>query len=60
VTLDRDCYLEAIADYNANWRVIDEALYGVCQKRPRHDNFAGVVKKVYIIGRSYTTQVVSR
>ncbi len=36
---------------------VDEALYALCQRHPRHDDHAGVAAKCWIIGRTYATGI---
>src|SRR5688500_9902578 len=52
-----DKYRAAIEEYETVWRALDEALYAVCRLHPGHTDLAGVVAKVYVVGRSYTTQI---
>jgi hypothetical protein len=50
---------DAIEDYRASWKPVDDDLYDLCQVRlPRHDDQLDVYTKVVIVGRVYSAQVV--
>lgn len=54
---DRGEFEDAIGDYENNWRAVDDVLYEVCRRYPRHDENAGVGAKVLLIGRTYATGI---
>ncbi len=47
----------ALEHYRATWQPADAELYGLCQRRPSHCNFADVYTKVALIGRVYEAGV---
>ncbi len=57
MTFDSDNYRRALADYEQNWRPMDETLYELCRVRPDHRTAASVNAKLWIIGRSYATGI---
>lgn len=48
----------AQADYRSKWQTIDQELYGVCRRRPSHQDFGDVYAKVTIIGRVYAAGIL--
>lgn len=48
----------ARVDYATNWKVVDQELYELCDRRPGHHNFADVYAKVVIVGRVYAAGIV--
>jgi hypothetical protein len=48
---------QAIKRYEAGWKPVDSELYGLCRRRPRHDDFADVYTKVAVIGRVYAAGI---
>jgi hypothetical protein len=47
----------ALEHYRATWQSADAELYGLCQRRWSHHNFADVYTKVAIMGRVYEAGV---
>lgn len=48
---------QAIKEYQKNWRVLDDTLYGVCRNYPDHTDAASVYAKLWLIGRTYATGI---
>jgi hypothetical protein len=48
---------QAIKNYEAGWKSIDNELYDLCRRRSSHDDFADVYTKVAVIGRVYEAGV---
>ena len=55
-----EAYDAACADYAANWRALDEDLYGLCRRLPGHADPAHVNAKLWIIGRTFATGIERR
>jgi hypothetical protein len=51
------CLTQAIKRYEASWRPVDNELYDLCRRRPRHDEFTDAYTKVAIIGRVYAAGI---
>jgi hypothetical protein len=47
----------AVAEYEANWRATDDALYDLCRRYPSHKRPAHINAKLWIIGRTYATGI---
>jgi hypothetical protein len=45
------------ADYKVRWSLVYETLRSLCREYPRHKSERAVAAKVWIIGRSYATQI---
>lgn len=52
-------FATAVVEQKAVWGGLDEELYGLCRRRPAHDNLSDVVAKVALIGRGYATRIES-
>jgi hypothetical protein len=48
---------EAIKRYEVSWKPVDDELYQLCRRRPRHDAFADVYTKVAVVGRVYAAGI---
>jgi hypothetical protein len=48
---------QAIKSYEGRWKPVDSELYGLCRRRPGHNDFADVYTKVTIVGRVYEAGV---
>jgi hypothetical protein len=53
-------YRSSVDDYNANWRLLDQMLTGLCEANPGHSSRAAVNAKLWIIGRTYATGIERR
>jgi len=47
----------ALEQYHERWGILDEELYGLCDRHPGHSDLAAVLAKVAIIGRTYATRI---
>jgi hypothetical protein len=52
-----DNYRRSSDDYNEQWRTLDSYLYRLCRENPTHSCKLSVNAKVYIIGRTFQTQI---
>jgi len=50
-------YDKACREYEERWKLADDILYDICNKHPGHSEFSEIYAKVFIIGRSYATQI---
>jgi hypothetical protein len=50
-------YLDRVKDYKDNWQLLDNWLYALCKKHPAHSSAAEVNAKLWIVGRTYATQI---
>jgi hypothetical protein len=50
-------YRQATAEYENNWKSIDQNLYALCRQYPDQTNRLGVNAKLWLIGRSYATGI---
>lgn len=48
-------YAKSVAQYDDQYALIDEVLYGVCARYPNHKSRRQINAKVWIIGRTYQT-----
>lgn len=55
--LDPGEYQRSLADYLANWRRADNALYDFVSQDPNHTSMATINAKLLIIGRAYATGI---
>lgn len=47
-------YRKSQDEYEAEWGILDAALYRLCRKNPDHASSAAVFAKVFIVGRTYS------
>ena len=50
-------YLSTGLRYDAEWSLLDETLYRLCRENPENSSRPSVFAKVFIIGRSYETEI---
>ena len=48
---------ESETDYASRWSIIYDTLRALCRKYPGHTPRSSVAAKVWIIGRTYATQI---
>jgi len=57
MAFDANQYYESLAAYDKWSRPLDDTLYELCRRHPRHDDHPGVAAKCWIIGRTYATGI---
>ena len=57
MNIDWKIYDDACKEREGDWLILDETLYGLCRDNPRHSDIGAVRAKVWIIGRTYATQI---
>jgi hypothetical protein len=50
-------YREDCKTYEDQWSTLDQTLYDLCHRCPKHDRIDWVNAKLWIIGRTYATQI---
>jgi hypothetical protein len=50
-------YQSVCRDYWENWAALDQALYDLCKRHPRHHNRDAINTKLWILGRTYATGI---
>jgi hypothetical protein len=56
----QDDLTAALAQFNADWGLIDEVLYGLCREHPGHDDRRAVTAKLAMVGRVYAAGLERR
>ena len=50
-------YQAACKDYENNWALLNDTLYGLCRNNPGHSSLSVINAKFYIIGRTYAAGI---
>lgn len=50
----------ALSQFDADWGLVDEVLYGICREHPGHDDLRAVTAKLALVGRVYAAGLERR